>query len=138
MTEYFNIAIKEAKKAYKANEIPVGAVMVSNNKIIAKAHNNRQKKYSVLGHAEIIAITKAEKKSKDWRLDNCVLYVTLEPCDMCATIIKESRIKDVYYLIKNNSNSANNSFVQTNVHNQQYEEYQKMLKNFFDKLRNKT
>ena len=138
MTEYFNIAIKEAKKAYKANEIPVGAVMASNNKIIAKAHNNRQKKYSVLGHAEIIAITKAEKKSKDWRLDNCVLYVTLEPCDMCATIIKESRIKDVYYLIKNNSNSANNSFVQTNVHNQQYEEYQKMLKNFFDKLRNKT
>ena len=138
MTEYFNIATKEAKKAYKANEIPVGAVIVSDNKIIAKAHNNRQKKHNVLGHAEIIAITKAEKKLKDWRLDNCVLYVTLEPCDMCATIIKESRIKDVYYLAKNNSNSTNKSFVQTNVHNQQYEEYQKMLKNFFDKLRNKT
>lgn len=91
--------INEAKKAFKKNEVPVGAIVVKENKIMAKAHNNRQKKCNVTGHAEINAIIKAEKKLKDWRLDGCELYVTLEPCDMCKKIIEESRINNVYYML---------------------------------------
>ena len=75
--EYFDLAIKEAKKAYKRDEIPVGCVIVNNQKIISKAHNTREKSNNILGHAEINAIQKASKKLKTWKLDNCELYVTL-------------------------------------------------------------
>ena len=103
MNEYMQIAIAEAKKAYKKREVPVGAVIVKNNKVIAKAHNTRQLKYNVINHAEILAILKASKKIKDWRLDGCDLYVTLKPCSMCKEIILASRIKNVYYLIDKDS-----------------------------------
>ena len=97
--KYMNMAIKQAIKAFKKKEVPVGAVIVHNNKIIAKACNDRQNKHSVIGHAEIKAILKAAKKLRDWRLNECDLYVTLKPCAMCESIIKESRIKSVYYKI---------------------------------------
>lgn len=99
MNDYFDVALKEAHKAYKQNEIPVGAVIVFNNKIIAKAHNLKMKKYDITSHAEILAIKKAAQKLKDWRLSECDLYVTLEPCEMCREVIKQSRIKNVYYLV---------------------------------------
>lgn len=135
MENYFYVAYKEALKAYKKKEIPVGAVIVKNNKIIAKSHNNRQKKHQIIGHAEINAILKAEKKLNDWRLDGCELYVTLEPCDMCNIIIKESRINKVYYLVPNcKKNIANKK--RTNISSELSNKYRELLTNFFEKLRN--
>ena len=107
MDKYFNKAIKEAIKSYRNNEVPVGAIIVKNDQIISKGHNDRQKKYNVLGHAEIISIVKASKKIKDWRLDDCEMFVTLEPCEMCQKIIDECRIKKIYYLIKGKENTKN-------------------------------
>ena len=133
--QYMLCAYKEAIKAYKDNEIPVGAVIVYKDKIIAKGKNNRQKKHNVLGHAEINVILTAEKKLKDWRLDNCDLYVTLEPCKMCKSIIKECRIKNVYYLSKQFHDDNDNLFIQTNDCVKIQKEYEKILKNFFQKLR---
>lgn len=133
---YFKIAIEEAKKAYKKNEVPVGAVIVKDNVVIAKACNNRQRKHNVLGHAEINTILKAENKIKDWRLDQCEMYVTLEPCMLCTNIIKESRIKNVYYLVKNPNIKHNSSFIQTKVCINELQEYKNILKKFFENLRN--
>ncbi len=93
--EYMKNAYKEALKAYKKNEVPVGAIIVKNNKIIAKAHNIKEKKHCSIMHAEILAIQKASKKLKDWRLNDCILYVTMFPCPMCASAINQSRIKKV-------------------------------------------
>ena len=136
MNKYMEFAYKEALKAYHKDEIPVGAVIVHNNKVIAKAHNDRQKKYNVLGHAEINTILKAEKKLKDWRLDKCEMYVTLEPCKMCQMIIEESRINKIYYLISQKNDTKNNSkYIQTNDCNDIKLQYQKILNNFFKKLR---
>lgn len=100
MEEYFAIALSEADKAFKLGEIPVGAVIVFNNKIISKAHNLKMKKYDITSHAEILAIKKAARKLKDWRLSECDLYVTLEPCDMCKEVIKQSRFRNIYYLVE--------------------------------------
>ena len=136
MNKYMEMAYKESLKAYKKNEIPVGTVIVFNNNVITKTHNDRQKKYNVLGHAEIKAILKAEKKLKDWRLDQCQMYVTLEPCKMCQTIIEESRINKIYYLIsQKNDTKINNKYIQTNDCNDIKKQYQKILNNFFKKLR---
>lgn len=93
-TEYYmKQAIKEAKKAYKINEVPIGCIIVYEDKIIAKAYNKRVKDKSTLSHAEILAIKKACKKVGDWRLEDCTMYVTLEPCPMCAGAIIQSRMK---------------------------------------------
>ena len=135
MKEYMKIAYKEALKAYKKNEVPVGAVIIKNDKIISKSHNNRQTKHNVLGHAEINSIIMAEKKLKDWRLDDCVMYITMEPCEMCSIIINESRIKKVIYLVKNKGNKINNKFIQTNDCVLLKKEYEKILKTFFQNMR---
>lgn len=90
-------AIKEAKKAYSKDEVPIGAVIVKDNKIIARAHNLKEKKQVAVSHAEIEAIQKATKKLGTWHLDECDLYVTLEPCPMCAGAIQLSRIRHVYF-----------------------------------------
>lgn len=89
-------ALKEAKKAYKELEIPVGCVIVKDGEIIARAHNQKEKKKDTTKHAEILAIQKASKKIDAWRLENCEMYVTLEPCAMCAGALIQSRIKKVY------------------------------------------
>ncbi len=90
-------ALKEAKKAYAKKEVPVGAVIVKDDKIIARAHNLRETKKNVLAHAEILCIDKACKKLKSWRLDGCIMYVTLYPCQMCFGAIKQSRVEKVFF-----------------------------------------
>lgn len=104
MERFIEEMLKEADKGFKKKEVPVGALIVFNNEIIAKAHNQRIKFNDVTSHAEIIAIRKAAKRLKDWRLSECDLYVTLEPCSMCLEVIKESRIRNVFYLVKRSEN----------------------------------
>ena len=96
MNEFMKEALKEAKRAERKGEVPIGAVIVSNNEIIARGFNNREKSKCAINHAEIIAIKKACRKIGDWRLENCEMYVTLEPCQMCAGAIVQARIKKVY------------------------------------------
>lgn len=99
--KYMEIAFDEAKKGFKQNEVPIGAILVKNGKIIAKSHNNKEKKSCCLCHAEINVIKKASKKLKNWRLDDCEMYVTLDPCPMCASAIKQARISTVYSACSN-------------------------------------
>lgn len=94
--KYMKQALKEAKKAYEKLEVPVGAVIVKDGKIIARAHNQKETKFDTTKHAEILAISKASKKLGSWRLNDCEMYVTLEPCPMCAGALIQSRIKRVY------------------------------------------
>lgn len=91
------LALNEAKKAFKKNEVPVGAVIVKNGKVIARAYNEKETKKNAIKHAEIIAIEKACKKNRNWHLDDCEIYITLEPCMMCMGAICESRIKKIVY-----------------------------------------
>jgi tRNA(adenine34) deaminase len=95
--KYMILALKEAEKAFKKDDVPVGAVIVKNSKIISKAHNLREKKNDATCHAEILAISKACRKLKSWRLTECILYVTLEPCSMCKAAISQARIDKVIY-----------------------------------------
>ena len=95
--EYFmKEALLEARKAYKKLEIPVGAIIVKDGEIIARAHNVKEEKKDTTKHAEILAIQRASKKLDTWRLNDCEMYVTLEPCPMCAGAIIQSRLKKVY------------------------------------------
>lgn len=93
--KYMEEALKQAKKAYEKEEVPVGAVIVKDGKIIARAHNIKEIKQDTTKHAEIIAIQKASKKLNTWRLYGCTMYVTLEPCVMCAGAIIQSRLDKV-------------------------------------------
>lgn len=93
--KYMRAALKEAKKAYALGEVPIGCVIVYQDKIIGRGYNRRNTDKSTLSHAEITAIRKASKKMGDWRLENCTLYVTLEPCQMCAGAVVQARIKRV-------------------------------------------
>ena len=104
--DFMSVAIREARKSYKIGDVPVGAVIVKNGVIIAKAHNIKEKKHNAIMHAEIIAIEKACKKLKRWRLNDCELYVTMEPCMMCTGAIVQSRIKKIYYSINDFANRS--------------------------------
>lgn len=93
--KYMKAALREAKKAYKINEVPIGCVIVQQDKIIARGYNRRNIDQNATAHAEITAIKKAGKKTGDWRLEDCTMYITLEPCQMCAGAIVQSRMKEV-------------------------------------------
>lgn len=93
--KYMKEALKQAKKAYAIEEVPIGCVIVQNDKIIARAYNRRNTDKCTLSHAEILAIKKAAKKTGDWRLEDCTIYITLEPCQMCAGAIVQARIPRV-------------------------------------------
>ncbi|MEG1639254.1 MAG: nucleoside deaminase, partial [Erysipelotrichaceae bacterium] len=95
--KYMKEALKEANKALLIDEVPIGCVIVKNDKIIARAHNLRETKQQSINHAEILAIQKACKKIGSWRLEDCSIYVTLEPCAMCAGAILQSRIDTVIF-----------------------------------------
>ena len=101
MNFFMQEAVKQSLIAQKNDDVPVGAVIVCNNKTIAKAHNKKEKSNDATNHAEILAISKACKKRNSWHLDDCELYCTMEPCMMCCGAIIQSRIKKVYYLVKN-------------------------------------
>ena len=103
---FMNQAYKEAIKALNIDEVPVGAIIVKDNKIIARAHNLKETLNLSTAHAEMLAINKASKKIKTWHLDDCIMYVTLEPCVMCAGAIIQSRIKKVVYGAKSYQDGA--------------------------------
>lgn len=140
-------ALKEAIKAYKKLEVPVGAVIVKDEEIIARAHNLKEIKNDTTKHAEILAIQKASKKIEAWRLEECEMYVTLEPCIMCAGAIINSRIKKVYIGTEDPKAGACGSVLNIFAdykfnHKVEYEtgimkkECEKILKDFFKELRN--
>ena len=139
-------ALKEAGKAYKKMEIPVGAVIVKNGEIIARAHNIKETQKDTTKHAEILAIQRASRRLKAWRLEDCEMYVTLEPCTMCAGALINSRIKKVYIGTKDPKTGACGSILNifkdfTFNHAIEYEigvmqeECEKILKDFFKELR---
>jgi tRNA(adenine34) deaminase len=101
MNDFMNLALKQALKAYKKQEVPIGAIIVKNGKIISKAYNKKENKQITTKHAEIIAIERACKKLKTWHLDGCEIYTTMEPCLMCYGAIEQSRISKIYYGLKN-------------------------------------
>lgn len=144
--EFMKEALKEAQKAYDKLEIPVGAIIVKDEKIIARAHNQKETKFDTTKHAEILAIQKASKKLKSWRLIDCEMYVTLEPCSMCAGAIINSRIKKVYIGTTDNKTGAVGSVLNlfddyTFNHKVEFEtgilkdECENILKRFFKDLR---
>lgn len=130
--KYMEEAFKEAKKAYLKKEVPVGAIIVKEDKIIARGHNLRETKKNVLAHAEILCINKACKKLKSWRLEGCKMYVTLYPCQMCLGAIKQARIESVYFgALDNNTNDYDKDLLV----NMKYKECSKILSDFFKDLR---
>lgn len=144
--KFMKEALKEAKKAYEKLEVPVGCVIVKEGKIIARAHNLKETKLDTTKHAEILAIQKASKKLESWRLLDCEMYVTLEPCSMCAGAIINSRIKKVYIGTTDEKTGACGSVL--NLFNDytfnhkvelergiMKEECEKILKDFFKELR---
>lgn len=151
MTEderYMKEAIKQAKKAYALDEVPIGCVIVQDNKIIARGYNRRNTDKNALAHAEISAIKKASKKTGDWRLEDCTMYVTLEPCQMCAGAIVQSRMKKVVIGAMNQKAGCAGSIInilQMKQFNHQAEmengilekECADMLSTFFKELREK-
>lgn len=138
-------ALKEAEKAYLLDEVPVGCVIVYNDEIIARAHNKRKKTNNTLAHAEMLAIEKANKKIGSWRLEDCDIYVTLEPCLMCTGAIIQARMRHVYFGAEDEKSGAlgGNFNVLNNKFNHQLlvtknileEDSKNMLKEFFKKLR---
>ncbi len=148
MEEKFMLeALKEAKKAYEKNEVPVGCVIVKDGKIIARGHNLKEIKCDTTKHAEIIAIQKASQKLKSWRLIDCDMYVTLEPCSMCAGAIIQSRISKLYFGASDLKTGAVGSVLnlfEDYKFNHQVEfqggilrdECENILKQFFKELRN--
>ena len=144
--KYMKEAIKEARKAFALQEVPIGCVIVQNDRIIARGYNRRNTDKNVLAHAELAAIRKADKKTGDWRLEDCTLYVTLEPCQMCAGAIVQSRIPRVVIGAKNPKAGCAGSILnllQMKEFNHQAEliegvleeECSEMLKTFFRELR---
>ena len=104
--KFMKIALAEAKKAAKEGEVPIGAVLVKDNKVVAKAHNLKEKNKDATAHAEILVIKKVSKKLNNWRLLNTTLYVTLEPCAMCASAIQQARIKRLVFALEDKNNGA--------------------------------
>ncbi len=146
--KYMKAALREAKKAYKLDEVPIGCVIVQNDKIIARGYNRRNTDKNTLAHAEMSAIKKASKKTGDWRLEDCTMYVTLEPCQMCAGAIVQSRLGKVVIGSMNPKAGCAGSVInllQMKQFNHQVEmvtgvleeECSTMLSGFFQELREK-
>ena len=142
MEKYMLEALKEANKAFKLGEVPIGAIIVKDNKIISRAFNKKESSNLATSHAEILAINKACKKLNNWRLLDCTLYVTVEPCLMCCGAIIQSRIKKVVYGTSNEYygavESINNTLKKYNIeveNNILQNECSNIMKEFFKKRR---
>ena len=145
---YMKEAIRQAKKAEAVGDVPIGCVIVFEDKIIARAYNQRNKKKTTLAHAELLAIQKASKKLGDWRLEECTMYITLEPCQMCSGAIVQARIPKVVIGAMNPKAGCAGSvlnILQVDQFNHQVEiergilkeECSQMLSDFFRQLRKK-
>jgi tRNA(adenine34) deaminase len=145
--KWMNEALKEAIKAYKKMEVPVGAVVVYQNKIIARDHNRRENNQVFYAHAEFLAMQKASKKIGSWRLEDCDVYVTMEPCPMCAGAMIQARIKNLYYAAKDPKAGVAGSVFNIFSHKFNHvvnveggimeKESQEIIKDFFKLLREK-
>lgn len=143
--KFMKCALKEADKAYRIQEVPIGAIIVQDGKIISKAYNEKELKQDVTKHAEIIAIQKASKKINNWRLNDCIMYVTLKPCDMCMSAIIQSRIKKLVIGTTYEFKGAMESHIKDNLKYNEYLEITEnvmeieckdILKKFFKEIRN--
>lgn len=145
--KYMDMAIEEAKKAFEEDEVPVGCVIVKNNKILALTHNRKEQMNSATKHAEILAIEEASSKLNNWRLDGCDVYITLEPCPMCASALKQARVSHIFYGLSNSDfrnyeivlkileSDKNNASVPI-INDLAVEKVDKIMKDFFRNRRN--
>lgn len=134
MNKYMEICMREAQKNLKKEELPIAAVIVKDNKIISKARNSKNIRKNALNHAEILCINKASKKLKRWNLNDCEMYVTLQPCKMCECLINESRIKKVYYLLPKLPNKKiynKTEYIELDTEQEFQENYKRFLQKFF-------
>ena len=150
MSKFMKAAIVQAQTAYALGEVPIGCVIVKDNQIIARGYNRRSIDHNTLAHAEMIAIKKACKKLGDWRLEDCTMYITLEPCPMCAGAIVQARIKNIVIGAMNAKAGCAGSILDL-MHIQRFnhqvdtllldgeihEECVELLKDFFRELRQK-
>lgn len=132
MNKYIEVLLEEIENAELENEVPIAAIIVKSGKIIAKSHNSRVKCGNVLGHAEINAIILASEILGDWRLNGCDMYVSLEPCDMCMSVIREARINNVFFLINRLENK--HQFLKTNIRSIKDEVDEKVINNYKQKM----
>ena len=144
---FMELAYKNAKKAYRMDESPIGAVIVRENEVISCGYNKKNKTNDVTNHAEIIAIRKACKKLNNWRLNDCEIYITLEPCPMCASALKQARVNHIYCGLSN-SDSDNfgiiSSILKKDKNNSEVfitndlavEKVDLLMKSFFENRRN--
>ncbi len=146
--KYMEMAIEEAYKAMSVNEVPVGCIIVKDGKVISTGYNKKESLNAVTRHAELIAIEKASSVLNNWRLNDCDIYITLEPCPMCASAIKQARIKNVYCGLSNSDvNNLNiiNQIFQKDKNNKSVnfcndlavEKVNLLMKSFFEKQRKK-
>ena len=145
--KFLDMAFELAEKAYNLNEVPIGAIIIKNDKVIGCGYNQKESNNSVLKHAELIAIEEASKNLNNWRLEDCDIYITLDPCPMCASAIKQARIKNVYSALNNTDDSyleiINKIFVGDNtnpsvnfISNLDVDKSKNLLNSFFKKQRN--
>ena len=138
--KYMKIAYNEALKAYKKGDVPIGCIIVKDDKIISKAYNKKEKNNNAVEHAEIIAINKACKKLKTWHLEDCKLYTTMEPCMMCSGAIIQSRINYVCYSIENENFGSSKYLKKYNkkikiINNVLSKESKQLIQQFFKEKR---
>lgn len=145
--KYMDMAIEEARKAFEEDEVPVGCVIVKNNQILALTHNRKEQMNSATKHAEILAIEEASSKLNNWRLDGCDVYITLEPCPMCASALKQARVSYIFCGLSNSDfrnyeivlkileSDKNNASVPI-INDLAVEKVDKIMKDFFRNRRN--
>ena len=137
MSEFMELAIEQAKIAFNNGDVPVGAVIVRNNEVLSCSYNKKNTENVAVYHAEILSIIDASKKIGTWYLDDCDIYVTLKPCDMCMYALAEARIRNVYYLLDSNYvDNLNKNYNKINVNKMDdIYEYNDLISAFFKKLR---
>ena len=138
MEKYVNLLYELALKSYNQDDVPVGCIILKDNKLLASGYNTRHSLSIVTGHAEINAINEASKKLGDWRTNECIMITTLKPCKMCYEVIEASRIQKVYYLLdqENGTEYPEDKYVKLSLENNLIvQKYKQLLKNFFKKMR---